>query len=79
MIITNTSTSTVIAIVEGKRLEIKYNQSAIVSEAAGSLLLKLFPALKEEVVIEAKAEEIVCPAKPEPKAKRNGKSKKSGK
>lgn len=79
MIITNTSTSTVIAIVEGKRLEIKYNQSAIVSEAAGSLLLKLFPALKEEVVIEAKAEEIVGPAKPEPKAKRNGKSKKSGK
>ena len=77
MIITNTSTSTVIAIVQGKRLEIKYNQSAIVPDQDGKVLLKLFPCLKEEVVIEAEATPVE--PKAEPKVKQNGKGKKSRK
>lgn len=78
MIITNTATSTIIAIVGGKRLELKYNQSANVPEKDGALLLKLFSGLKAETVVEAKAEPII-EKKPQPKAKRNVKGKKSGK
>lgn len=79
MIITNTSTATVNAIVSGnKMLSLKFGQSAIVEDKDGELLLKLFPSsLKAETVIEAEAQEI--PVEPKPKAKRNVKSKKSGK
>lgn len=83
MIITNTSTATVNAIVGGNKvLALKFGQSAIVEDKDGELLLKLFPgSLKAETVIEAEAQEIPVEAKPEvkPKAKRNVKSKKSGK
>lgn len=83
MIITNTATSTIFAVVDGKRLELKYGQSAIVPEKDGKILLKLFRGLKEEEVIESEPEPIKEPIvedKPvEKKAKRNGKSKKSGK
>lgn len=83
MIITNTSTSTVNAIISGNKvLSLKFGQSAIVDDKDGSLLLRLFPnALNAETVIEAEAQEIPVEPKPEakPKAKRNVKSKKSGK